>query len=392
MNIINRVLESKIFEVDSNNISIPQKLVLIYSFLVYGLSNVFGNTFPYAKYIIYGLLFMGSFACILLQIKRISLKRLILPMILVIIGVVLYYLSNAIAFVTIVLASFASINMPYKKVFKYGFYSQLIFLIFVSFISLLGFNKEFNLGWLEGGFFEIRHCLGFSHPNTAATYYLFTTFLFFAYKPRPHNAIYVLFMLANFVIYMLTGSRTTLIISVAFIFAIFIAKYIKFNKIIAYSSSSLFVLFTIFVVGLVFLAHDTKFNSFLSGRLSYAYSAMLENKIHFFIGTNLDYPLDIGYISLIYSYGLYYYLIYCIIFSIYFIFVGKYMKKEVISQFVIIGVFYLIFTLSEVYIFNYFSVPCILVLKIAIENCNCKINQNVDSEYFDSNFLIYLRK
>ena len=71
-------------------ISIFQKIAICYSFIVYGLNNVFGSNYEICKYFIYGLLVVLAAIVFLIQIKNISFKRIWVLLLFGIIGACIF--------------------------------------------------------------------------------------------------------------------------------------------------------------------------------------------------------------------------------------------------------------------------------------------------------------
>lgn len=364
-------------------ISIFQKIAICYSFIVYGLNNVFGSNYEICKYFIYGLLVVLAAIVFLIQIKNISFKRIWVLLLFGIIGACIFPFIYTPALAVVCLALVCCINAPYRRIFKYGFYSQLAFFLFAIFIWLFGYNKIYDIGSGEFIFREVRYSLGFGNTNTAAGYFLFTIFLFYAYKPRAKIKESLLLILAFIIVYILTASRTSLMAFIIFYLLYPVARMIKYSPKFSYFCSSFFVIFTIASILLSIYGHDNVLNEFSTNRLAYCYEAMTNYPLGIFPKEEITLIVDIFYIQLLWKNGLFYYFLIAIIITGYFILIGKYLSRKNLGVFILLGVVILVYGLGEAYLVNFISLIHVFFFKLITEKVDNSCIYKEDVQYFD---------
>ncbi|WEB81772.1 hypothetical protein [Vagococcus lutrae] len=257
------------------------------------------------------------------------------------------------------------------KILMRSYLSSIISLIFVVISFKMNLISEFTL--IREG--NVRHSLGFSHPNFLAGILLliFMETLFIFYKSRKQNIqIIILTLVVIIVLNNVTGSRTstlTAILSWLIFFLYINIPKLFLNKKIIYVLS--FSVLLGFIVSYLFAKNYDNYKPFMfslnkltSGRLRMANQFLLENKVNFF-GNELDVLttekainsgylqtkiLDNAYVSILLKYGL----INVILFNVlYILSMIKMIKLNMIKEVLLILIF-VIFGFFESY-FTYFQ-------------------------------------
>lgn len=262
-------------------------------------------------------------------------------------------------------------NFNLTKILMKSYLSSIISLIFVVISFKMNIISEFTLV-REG---NVRHSLGFSHPNFLAGILLliFVKTLFMFYKSRKQNIqIIILTLVVIIVLNIVTGSRTSTLTAIfswlIFFMYINIPKLFHNKKIIYVLSFSVLLGF---IVSYIFAKNYDNYNPIMftlnkltSGRLRMANQFLLENKVNFF-GNELDVLttekainsgylqtkiLDNAYVSILLKYGL----INVILFNIFYILsMIKMIKLNMIKEVLLILIF-VVFGFFESY-FTYFQ-------------------------------------
>lgn len=283
---------------------------IVFSFLIYGLQKVI--VLDVADYILYSILIIFGF--INLFRSKITTQKLLCYFFLMLIGTISFIYTRNITLIKIAAMAMALSNCSLNSVLKYGFYTQIFFFIIIFTFSLFGFNYEYSLLPIDSTR-NIRYSLGFNHPNTAASYLLYTIFLYYLYKKRPPLQMSLFLLLLSVVVFYLTDSRTSFFITLIFFFLIFISYIFKVSKNFLYFVTFFsFLFFTI--VSLLFstVFYSSYISSLLSGRLEYSNQVITNYSIQLITNQKIDIILDNAYINLLYKLGI---LIYFIIALIY---------------------------------------------------------------------------
>lgn len=340
------------------HVPVFQKLALIYSFIVYGCLNCF-NYGIILRLFFYGLLLIFAIGSLLVNWKYISaVTKFALPL-LMIAGTILYLFTDTFLVLLVSACGACLVNVPLSTIFKTGFYSQLIFFCILVFISMLGFNRKNDLVPLMDSLRNYRFSLGFSHPNTAASYFFFTTILFFCYKKNYKLYHIFIFALLSFIVFILTDSKTIAILDILLAIVLIINKLIVLPKSIVYCFSILFPCFVILCLILCLNFSESSLDGVLSGRLSYGLLAINTGLTLF--GNDISFPVDMMYINLLFNDGLIIFLFYTFIFISYFLILGRFFNSPSRSFLSLIGAVILIYAISETYAQNFVS-PFVIVV------------------------------
>lgn len=334
-----------------------QQIALVYSFLVCGCLNVFNYNLIW-RAAFYGLLLFFAFGSICITWKNAPMHTRILSITLILIGALIYPLTGT--FLVLLLASCGAclIGIPLSKIIETGYRTQLIFFIVIVALYTLGLNKGNDLIPTNSFDRSYRYALGFSHPNTAASYFLFTMILYFSSLKNHRTHKFCIFEIISLLVFSLTDSKTFLLFEILFFLTIIFYHYIVLPKRLV----SLFALaFPLLILASYFLCvsfHSSRLNEMLSGRLWYGMEA-INTGVSLF-GNEIGYPLDIMYLSLIYSDGLVITLFYFCVFTIPFLYLSKRFNNQYRTLLALYGIVILLYSLSETYALNFLTPPSLL--------------------------------
>ena len=181
-------------------------------------------------------------------------------------------------------------QVPMKKGLKVFLLAGLIFMFIDIFAGeVLGFNKEFFVVNDNG---EIRHTLGFDHPNSLPTWYLILVAGFLIIIKKNKLLRFFLLGIVAFYIYSLTISRTFILSLIIMLIAYFPIKRISKSKKFYILIPLIFIFFTIgsFLLGTIF--NTQSFNELLSGRPLYYNLYISNGTIAWVSGLFVSYPSD----------------------------------------------------------------------------------------------------
>ena len=240
-------------------------------------------------------------------------------------------------------------DIPFKQMLKYAFQVTLTGCIVIIVLSLTGIYGEVSLtqaygrGSLESTLYvgvepveETRYTLGMGHPNALSCMFLMLTLMgVYAYFERMKWYIYLFLMLLNVGVYVLTGSKTSMLITTAFLAGACVLNYCKFlrqNAFIYLCGLLVLILCVGFSVDAAANAQrvkDAQWNEYyyldprenghiaalakldrqISGRIvSLAGTENKEGMIQtwsaFSKPRNMDYYFDMGWVKLFYRYGI----------------------------------------------------------------------------------------
>lgn len=264
-------------------------------------------------------------------------------------AVVSYRVTGANDLIRIVTFVAACRDIPLKQMLKYTFYVTLIGCAAIVLLSVSGIYGEVSLTQAFGHESaettlyigveapeETRYTLGMGHPNALACMFLMLMVLgVYVYFAGMKWYLYLFIMLINVGVYLLTGSKTGMLIATAFLVGACIMTYCKFLRegVLAYVCGLLvFALCIGFSVDAAVCAQrvrDAQWNEFyyhnpqdnghivmlgrvdrhISGRIiSLTDSKNNEGMIHtwsaFSKPYNMKYYFDMGWVKLFYRYGI----------------------------------------------------------------------------------------
>lgn len=264
------------------------------------------------------------------------------------VGFISYRVTGANDIIRIVTFVAACKDIPLKQVLKYVFYVTLAGCLVIILLSVTGIYGDMSLTQaygresLEDTMYvgvdaeeETRYTLGMGHPNALSCMFLMlaalSTYIWF---DRMKWYIYLFLMLLNMGIYMLTGSKTSMLITTAFIvgaFVMSVGKALREKKAVYLCGLLVFVLCIGFSTDAAVCAQrvrEAQWNEFffenprdnshivllgkidrhISGRIiSLTDSEKNDGMIHtwslFSNENNMNYYFDMGWVKLFYRYG-----------------------------------------------------------------------------------------
>lgn len=264
------------------------------------------------------------------------------------VGLLSYRVTGANDIIRIVTFVAACKDIPLKQMLRYVFYVTLVGCVVIILLSVTGIYGEISLTQAYGresaeetryvgveAEEETRYTLGMGHPNALSCMFLMlaalSTYIWFE---RMKWYSYLFLMLLNVGIYMLTGSKTSMLITTAFIlgaFVVSVGRALRDKKVIYVCGFLVFALCIGFSVDAAVCAQrvrEAQWNEFfyenprdnrhivllgkidrqISGRIvSLTDSEKNDGMIHtwslFSNENNMNYYFDMGWVKLFYRYG-----------------------------------------------------------------------------------------
>lgn len=276
-----------------------------------------------------------------------------------VIGIISYKVTGENDVIRIVTFMAACKGIPLRQMLRYAFYVTLIGCVAIVLLSVTGIYGEMSLTAYYGreanyqamyedlsrqGIEETRYTLGMGHPNALSCMYLMLCVMgIYAFSEKMKWYIYLFLMLLTVGVYTLTGSRTSMLITVVLLFGSFIMTYSHFfrNHWIAYICAFLVFACCIgFSVDAAANAPKVRLAKFyeaylgdpnadthtilllrmdrsLNGRIvSLANSenndGSMETWSAFSCPNNMNYYFDMGWVKLFYRYGIIPGILYCV--------------------------------------------------------------------------------
>lgn len=270
-------------------------------------------------------------------------------LILELLAVVSYRVTGANDLIRLITFVAACKNIPLRQMLKYSFYVTLAGCTVIILLSVTGIYGEISLtqaygresaettryiGVAEAQ--ETRYTLGMGHPNALACMFLMLTAMgTYVYFEQMKWYIYLFLMLLNAGVYALAGSKTSMLITTAFLAGACVMTYCRFlrRNILAYVCGLLvFALCIGFSVDAAVCAQrvrDAQWNEFfvhdpcdnghivalaridrhISGRIisltdSEANDGMIQTWSLFSCPDNMEHYFDMGWVKLFYRYGI----------------------------------------------------------------------------------------
>lgn len=264
------------------------------------------------------------------------------------VGFVSYRITGANDIIRVVTFAAACKNIPLKQMLRYTFYVTLTGCLAIVLLSVTGVYGDISLTQAYGhesaettryigveAAEETRYTLGMGHPNALACMFLMLTALgVYVYFAQMKWYIYLFLMLLNVGVYMLTGSKTSMLITTVFIAGACVMTYCRFlrQKAFTYICGTLvFALCIGFSVDAAVCAQRVrdaqwheffyldpmdndhivalgKIDRYISGRIisltdSEKNDGMIETWSAFSCENNMNYYFDMGWVKLFYRYG-----------------------------------------------------------------------------------------
>lgn len=264
------------------------------------------------------------------------------------VGLISYRITGANDIIRIVTFVATCKNIPLRQMLQYVFYVTLAGCLVIVLLSVTGIYGDISLTQAygresaeetryigEAAAEETRYTLGMGHPNALSCMFLMLTALgVYVWFDRMKWYLYLFLMLLNVGVYLLSGSKTSMIITTAFIvgaFVMSVSKKLREKKWIYLCGFLLFGLCIGFSVDAAVCAQrvrDAQWNEFfyenprdnahivalgkidrfLSGRIvtltdSAQNHGMIQTWSLFSKEDNMSYYFDMGWVKLFYRYG-----------------------------------------------------------------------------------------
>ncbi|MDE5596936.1 MAG: hypothetical protein K2J04_03810 [Lachnospiraceae bacterium] len=195
-----------------------------------------------------GMLFRVTF--LLFALKLVSTeytwKEWVLIVFFEIIGIISYKVTGQNDIIRIVTFVAACKGIPLKQMIRYAFYVTLIGCVAIVLLSVTGIYGEMTLTAYYGrganylatyedlsrlGMEETRYTLGMGHPNALSCMYLMLCAMgIYAFSEKMKWYIYLFLMLLTVGVYSLTGSKTSMLITVLLLLGALAITYCLFFK------------------------------------------------------------------------------------------------------------------------------------------------------------------
>lgn len=264
------------------------------------------------------------------------------------VGLVSYRVTGANDIIRIVTFVAACKHIPLRQMLKYTFYVTLAGCTVIVLLSLTGVYGDISLTQAYGreaaeetryvgrpAAEETRYTLGMGHPNALSCMFLMLAALgVYIWFDRMKWYIYLFLMLLNAGVYLLTGSKTSMLITTAFIGGAFLmscTQMLRENKAVYLCGLLAFLLcigFSVDAAACAQRVREAQWNEFfyenprdnihivilgkidrhLSGRIvsltdSEQNDGMIQTWSVFSKEDNMSYYFDMGWVKLFYRYG-----------------------------------------------------------------------------------------
>ncbi len=264
------------------------------------------------------------------------------------VGVISYRITGANDIIRIVTFVAACKDIPLKQMLRYTFYVTLTGCLAIVLLSVTGIYGEISLTQVYGhesaettryvgveAAEETRYTLGMGHPNALSCMFLMLTALgVYVYFAQMRWYVYLFLMLLDAGVYALTGSKTSMLITTAFIAGACVMTYCKFlrQKAFAYVCGvlvlALCIGFSVDAAACAQRVRDAQWNEFfyldprdnehivmlgkidryINGRIisltdSESNDGMIQTWSAFSCENNMNYYFDMGWVKLFYRYG-----------------------------------------------------------------------------------------
>lgn len=299
------------------------------------------------------------FICTKILFSEFTKKEVIIYSCLIVLSGVIFLFSKRLTIILSVLLILSSKDMKPESIFKTIFYTRLFSFLCMIFLSSLEIIPSNNILFYRDGEELSRKAFGYSHPNEAASqlFLIVTSGILFLKNKKMKNIACLISIVPCFLLYKVTYSRSSILVTSMFIIVELITINIKFfNKILKKFSVFIGVLpivitafFAIFYGKVEFL---DKINELLTGRVYYvdlickSLNPRLFGISNDVISNELNF--DNSYIKILYYDGIVLFLVYIIGF-IYFIKNAIAKNKFEFISFALIFAFY---GISEGYLNN----------------------------------------
>ena len=274
--------------------------------------------------------FLGSIAT-----KRRRAKYIIFEMVGFVLMFSLSIAVNNTYLILLIVALFASQNIPFNDIVKACMNMVIAFMLLVVIFSLIGIIPDVQFERQN----SIAHSMGYFYYSNLSyqIFFYFVSYLYIKNEKKNQWLRCCLFLLVNFLVYLLTTLRLTFYFSILFIISIYVIKHIDFNKkkwkffsIFCYPGMAVLSI----LIASMYMSKNTlieKVNFVLLNRIKLSYWALVNYGISLFgkhietqtaktVDGVIDYStyfyVDSGYIFTLIEYGILVFLIIILIYSV----------------------------------------------------------------------------
>lgn len=302
-----------------------------------------------------GLLFRVTFLLFALKLlgTAYTWKEWCLIVFMELIGLISYKVTGKNDIIRIVTFVAACKGIPLKQMIRYAFYVTLAGCVAIVLLAVTGIYGDMGLTADYGRKWDVfygqttvetRYTLGMGHPNALSCMFLMLLAMgIYGYAERLKWYVYLFLMLLNVGMYILTDSKTSMLIATLLLLASFVMTYCRFfrEKKISYLCGFLVFLlcvgFSVDASANALQVREAWFNyvysevepSDVHGRLLLRADRFMNGRIKSLtdsarkdgtIGTwsvfscpdNMEYYFDMGWVKLFYRYGILPGILYCI--------------------------------------------------------------------------------
>lgn len=169
-----------------------------------------------------------------ITMKRYKIKEFIFIHIMIALGGIVFIKSYELQILILIILILSSSEIKIDKVIKIDFFTRLIGVILTILLCAVGVTKDFTMYRYDiaGNIIDIRHSLGFIHPNTLSIqiFMLIMSYVYLRYKYIKLNEYIILFFTMH-IFTEITDSRTPMICTaIALIFLLIFKKFKIINK------------------------------------------------------------------------------------------------------------------------------------------------------------------
>lgn len=317
-----------------------------------------------------GQLFRITFLLAMMKVllTKYSKKEWIALIIFGFLGLVSYKMTGRNEILRIIVFIAACKNIDMNKALKVVFYTTLSGCMLLIVLSLSGIYGGVSLETDFGrGYVQTRYCLGLGHPNALhCMFFMLTALGLYLYNEKMKWYYYIILLLLNYGLFVLTDSNTGMLMSTCTIVGTFIMRYLRgIRKSIWIYSAGIAVF--LFCIVISVLAADSRVakpsnylfdnpwvaeaDNHLNGRIRHLYYGS-ENREgttatwSLFSYPENDYYFDMGFVRLFYWYGIIPSIIYIIL---HVLLIWRFYKNQDGAGLVMITVF-TIYTIVEAHL------------------------------------------
>ena len=279
-----------------------------------------------------GRLFQLTFVLCVLKVclTRYSRKEYLVLALFLTLGAVSYFMTGRNEIIRFVMFIGACKDVDMKRCLKLVFYMTLTGCVVIMGLSLLGIGGDVVLTQDYGrGSVESRYVLGMGHPNALqCMLWALTALGLYLYHERMKWYLFLTVFLLNMGFFLLTGSKTAMLVTIYVIFAFVIVKYVKQKKLLSSFSWGNILLCVVSIMVSIMAAKDamcmyvyytqgiwtkkaaflSKLDGFLTGRIASLFETVnFEGTMQtwsLFSRPENNYFFDMGWVRLFYWYGI----------------------------------------------------------------------------------------